>query len=394
MNSDPKSSAPTSPDAAAPPDWSAVEPYFEAAIVTASSETDLAKIRTPAALAALLKPEHCGDPGTCDAVRAFLKEADHTKTEVVTAEHWTLPPADRIATATPDLTAEERAQVQTLPRVLVLRIGGKPGDTRASHLVARAGFAASAALAGTLHGFVYDEVRQRIESPRIALQACITAKLDAQVDPARQIALQALPVTAGSADPKPGLFRLTSHGMKRFGAPDVEIVCAESELGAAGTVLNALASSLVNHPTPSRSVAVRTPNQDIDVSLHRAPLAEAQPLNTVLRVTVAAGALGPTNAGSGGAWTDAATDDERKIAREAIERATKNGTVRGLMVRADFNSDAGIEAMWIELTGREGEQCMGLLRSYPTMATELHYGDNVRVSISTIDKVHGAPAAP
>lgn len=388
------------------PDWTFPEPYYEAAIVTSLSEKELSPYLAPATLAAALKPGHCGEPAACEAVRAFVADPAHTKTEIMTAERWTLPPPDRIATASPELSESERVRVQTLRHVLVVRIGsgevdgGTPAATkRASspdNLVARAGFAVAAALSEATNGFVYDEVRQRIETPVVAQRKCVTAKLGTPLTPADQIVLQALPVS----EAKEGSFRLTSHGMKRFGRPDLEIVCTEKQLVMAAHVLNALAISVVQAATPERQVGLQlqlpstATTRKMALVLGRAPIAEAQPINVVLRVSPTKGDLDDAPASAGGVaggWTDASTDGEKKEASAAIDRAVKKGVLQGLLVRADFASDAGVEAMWIELTGCEGGFCTGILRSHPTMATHVRYDESVRVPLASIDKVLGAP---
>lgn len=393
----PRSSATTSPESSSPtpmtdamptnanepPDWNLPEAFFEAGIVTSFSEAELRKYLSPRVLAGLITPVHCGSQAACDAVRAFITDAEHTKPEIMTAERWTLPPKERMAVASPDLSEEERLRVHTMQNVFVVRLGGSKGSAP-DHLVARAGFALSAALAEVARGFVHDEVRQRIESPAVARSRCITANLGDRFDPSGQITLQALPHAEKAGNPS---FRLTTHGMKRFGAPDLEVVCSEEELPEAGHLVNALASALAHAKAPKRAVVFSpSDGNDLSVTLSRAPLAEAQPLNVVLRA-----ALSPKGfAAPRGSWTDAASTDDRRKARQILEQASKKGGVRGLMVRADFATDAGIEAMWVELASLEGDVGTGTLKSQPTISTHLKEGSVVRVPLDSVDKVLGA----
>ncbi len=185
------------------------EAAFEIAILTDKTEEELAPLVDPKAIAKLLGPRHCG--ASCEKVRAIVADKEHFDTEVIKTDDWQLPPEDSFPTLAPGLTAEERAKLKKLPNVVVVRSHQRA--TR-EQWAARAGFAATAALAESLKGYVYDEVTRRVEGASDFAAHAITEIETATAFRPDRIVIQ-------SYKQEDGTLRMLTLGMMRFGVVDL-----------------------------------------------------------------------------------------------------------------------------------------------------------------------------
>lgn len=206
----------------------------EFGVMTEMDEQALQPLLATAAAARLLEARHCGDPSTCEAVRAYVEADEHVSLEVVPPLTWSLP--DEPERAASDLSESER---ESLPRrrVIVVHTGGRATPKQ---LAARAGFALAGALAEKTNGVVYDQVIDRVDRAVTFVKRAITEPLDAHVFRSDRIDVQ-------YAQTDREHMRLLTTGLARFGCPDIDILEAHlRDVQPLSDVLTAAAEAVVN----------------------------------------------------------------------------------------------------------------------------------------------------
>ncbi len=386
------------------------EASCELAVLTDKPEIDVAKLAHAETVAKLLDSRHCG--GTCDALRKFIVDHDHFEIEVMKSEDYILPPKDSYETIGAGLTTAERASIAQRGATVVIRTRG---SSTIDQLPARACFAATAAVAESLGGLVYDEVVRRIESTSQITQKVITVPLGQNAFSPRHISVQLYRQDDGAA-------RLLTLGMVRFGSPDFTMRGASMELGPSlANVMNAVASDAAAGKTELpivvtladvARVAEHTPGglakdpkaaRPVSLDTTDAERIEGDPENEMLEL------VPPQLAGSAReAWASVVTELFGETPRtvfatfdkelEAIAaRARKDFPVvvkrfeskeGALFVKGPFpipdesriDGGAADEWMWVEVSSCDARGCSGALSNTPGYATNLAAGKPVRVT--------------
>src|ERR1700733_10539455 len=214
----------------------------ELGVLTDRPREELTALIAPGSLVALLEARHCGPSAACDAVRAALKDTEHVKVTLENASDWGIPDMAALAFMAKGLSLKERAGLAKLPTVVVVHASGPASPAQ---LVARTGFALTAAIAEKTKGYVYDETVRRIEGEgAFAVHAIVTPLGEAAFREDR-IAIQYYVQDDGTS-------RLISLGMRRFGAPDLEVRGASAAGGRAlGELMNAVAARVAGGATDS-----------------------------------------------------------------------------------------------------------------------------------------------
>jgi hypothetical protein len=381
--------------------------FAELGVLTDKPRAEIERWTAPSEVAKVLGPAHCGD--ACARVREVLADAKRTTLEVVSSGDWVLPPEDTLAFATPSLTDAERATVHRRPWVVAVRVRGAATP---DHEVARTGFAATAAIAQQLGALVYDEEVRRIETAAQFTARAITAPLGAPAFRVDHVALQLYTQDDGSA-------RLLTLGMRRFGAPDLELRGASMHAARRlAALVNALAARVAagesDLPFPVAPQALgRAPGASADagatarVDVIVPPHTAGDPDNEIASLVPEArgpdlrrsfDALAETLYGPLDRVVDEARDPRlAEIARRARaklpqvlarwKRDEKLGTQ--LLVKLPFPyeapegtaaRDAGppLEWMWIRVTSFDESSVAGQLANAPAYATGLAMGSSVR----------------
>ena len=384
------------------------EATIELAVLAGRPEVDAAKLASAEAIAKLLDVRHCG--GACDAVKKLMLDHDHFEVEVVKSEDYILPAKDSYPTIAPGLSPSERDSISERATTVVVRSRGVPDIDQ---LPARAAFAATAALAEALSGFVYDEVVRRIETPAQFAQHTITVPLGQNVYSPRQIMVQLYRQEDGTA-------RLLTLGMVRFGSPDFTMRGAPMELGTSmANVINVVASTAVAVKTDLPPVTLsdvarvtglrpedlaKDPKASSPLQLDTvdAERVEGDPENTMLELVARGGTTREawTSAMSelfGGATRivfagkdpelDAIAARARRELPGAVKRFEKGeGTLylKGpfpIPAASRLDGGGGEEWMWVQVTSCDPKRCAGLLSNTPGYATNLSAGKDVSVSL-------------
>jgi uncharacterized protein YegJ (DUF2314 family) len=382
-----------------------IEAFAELAVLSERPFDEVAKLATAEGVAAMLGPKHCGE--ACDAVRAFVRNADRTTIEVRQPSQWGLPPPDRLPFATRSLGDAERARIAKRQSVVVVRAHG-PGDV--NQLAARTGFGAAAALADKLDGFVYDEEVRRIENAAQAAAHAIASPLGAPAFRTEHIAVQIYTQPDGSA-------RALTLGMRRFGAPDLEARGAAMHAGKAlGLLLDAAAAKIAGGASETplaigeqdlarvRPAGGKPATGAVDFELVTPPHTAGDPDNPMLSLLPPGGQTREafdraleTLFGKLDVVVDEANDpalvEAAKRAREKLpgalarwKREEKSGTE--MMVKLPFafeppERDGGprgpnLEWMWVQVTGFDESSITGTLANTPAYATNLKLGSSVK----------------
>ena len=212
----------------------------EFGILTDRPMSELEALTDPKSAALLLKSNDCGDAATCDAVRTFLLGEERVQIVIVAGKNWNRPAPSDMDRIAPTLTEKEREAALAAPFVVRVQV---TGVALPDQLPARGGFALAAAIAEKLHGFVHDQVTDRLERAQTFAARAITAPLGASAFRKDRIDYQYESNDAGGV-------RLITAGLTRFGAPDLEIDGAPHSVAAQlADVLGALAEALVNGVT-------------------------------------------------------------------------------------------------------------------------------------------------
>ena len=383
------------------------EAAFEIAILTDKTEEELAPLVDAKAIAKLLGPRHCG--ASCEKVRAIVVDKEHFDTEVIKTDDWQLPPEDSFATIAPGLTAEERAKLKKLPNVVVIRSHQRA--TR-EQWAARAGFAASAALAESLKGYVYDEVTRRIEGAGDFAAHAVTEAETGSAFRADRIVIQ-------SYKQEDGTLRMLTLGMMRFGVVDLEIRGAPlAETARAGLLLNAVAARLaaMDAKVPLEITAADVARANMrglgeigakaegrsSVDLVETDRVEGDPDNEMLRVVPTGAKAGADDLESiapvlvelfgAGAPVVRASDSDPALARikdeaqKALSRLAKAQRAGAeLTLKVDFgDKDGGVESMWVKVASCGEASCTGTLANGPVLLTSMRAGDTVKVPFARV----------
>jgi hypothetical protein len=380
----------------------------ELGVLTDRTKEELARLTTPAALGGLLEARFCGPATACEAVRAFL-ETGQVHLSVVPADEWGLPPEATLVHVAKGLSPQERASVHKKTRIVVVRASARPS---VEQLAARAAFALTAAIAVRLRAFVYDETVRRIETAEQFAAHAITEKLGDPTFRGDRIVIQLYQQDDATA-------RLISLGMRRFGAPDLEIRGAQMGAGKSlGNVMNAvalrLASGLTEVPltvtlddvsratghAPAELHTGTAPPIPQEIDLVVPPPQQGDPDNTVVRLVPAGGDtargyddLAIALFGSAERLLDVPSDPALDLARERAAHAFPGAVARWkamrpratLLVKLPFAvpgdagpSAGGVESMWVEVKSIEGATIAGVLANSPALIPDLGQGSPVR----------------
>ncbi len=359
----------------------------ELGVVTDRPRPELDALIAPRSLGALIDARHCGPVATCDAVRAFVATPGRMEVSLSTTTDWGMPAESTLTLIAKGLTPKERAGLAKMPTVVVIRATGKPSP---EHLVARAAFALTAAIAERLRGFVYDETVRRIETADEFSRHAITAPLGDAAFRDDRILIQ-------SYEQDDGTTRMISLGMRRFGAPDLEVRGAQAGAGRAlGGIMNAVAARLAAGADEAPlTLALDDPKakgKSASVDLVVPPMQQGDPDNTVVRVVPEGGASAAGYDKLVAAFFGAAeqlvelADDAELTAATARARAAFAGMVARwkktpeprpkLLVKLPFaiGGDAGTEWMWVEVASVQDASITGALANSPAYVTDLHAG--------------------
>lgn len=384
------------------------EASCELAVLTDKPEIDVAKLAHAETVAKLLDSRHCG--GTCDALRKFIVDHDHFEIEVMKSEDYILPPKDSYETIGAGLTTAERASIAHRGATVVIRTRG---SSTIDQLPARACFAATAAVAESLGGLVYDEVVRRIESTSQLTQKVITVPLGQNAFSPRHISVQLYRQDDGTA-------RLLTLGMVRFGSPDFTMRGASMELGPSlANVMNAVASTAAAAKTELpivvtladvARVAAHTPGElakdpkaarPVSFDTTDAERIEGDPENEMLELV-------PRGGSAREAWASVVTELFGETPRTVFATFDKELEAIAVRARKDFplgvkrfeskegalfvkgpfpipdesriDGGASDEWMWVEVSSCDAKGCSGVLSNTPGYATNLAAGNPVKVT--------------
>jgi uncharacterized protein YegJ (DUF2314 family) len=377
----------------------------EFGVLTERPQDVLLKLTAREGLAALLEPRHCGSPASCDAVRALIRDGVGVEVRIVAAEDWGIPAEALLPVVAKALTAAERVTVHKRPTVVVVRVGGPFSPKQ---LVARAGFALTASIAGRLEGLVYDETLRRIETASQFAEHAIVAPIGDPAFREDRIVIQFYQEEDGTA-------RLISLGMRRFGAPDLEVRGAQVGAGRSlGNAMNAVAYRLAAGETlaplmvtlddvvraTGKSSAELHPGKagpatelvDLVVPPHQ----EGDPDNAIVRLVPPGGAT-PSGyddlvRGLFGVAEQLVDQNDDAALIAASERAARSfpaavsrwkamGSPRStLLVKLPFAipNDGGLEWMWVNVMSVQDTTISGSLANSPAYITDLKGGAPVR----------------
>jgi hypothetical protein len=382
----------------------------EFGVLTDKPQTELAALIDREALAASLKPAQCGDELACDAVRATLRDEHATALEVFDSSVWDLAHAD-LDTSARAFSPAERAHISKKARVVVVHIA-TPASRQA--LALRTATAAAAAIAETAGGPVWDQLLGRIESARDFAKHAVTEPLAASAFRSDRVELL--------YDPEePGIVRVLTAGLSRWGAPDVEwrrVPTAAS--GRVAAIVLAVAQAIADGA--ERGPLVLAPG---DVVRDRAAAAEAEDAGATeervaLDVVPSHPQTGDPNdflariappGGDGavatiemverffGPFVAAAPEPDAARAQAQAAQSSLSAALakwggprtRGakLLVRLPFPipGDAGIESMWIDVTGYDARTIKGTLVDEPLGATDFARGDAVTRPRTDVERI-------
>ena len=377
-----------------------VEATCELAILSDKPEAELRKIDA----SKLIDAKWCG--AGCGAVRDLVADKDHFDLDVTKAEDYMLPPKESFDTIASGLTTSERDQIEKKTWLLVVKARGKADSAQ---VVARTCFAITAAIADE-HSFIYDETARRIETPAQLRDKIITGKIGTPVFAPKHITVQIYKHDDGNA-------RVVTHGLSRFGAPDlVAHGVSMTQGGAVANVLNAAAGkaamletvlpmtitladvarvtgkpieALVKNPLESKPIVLegnepeRTEG-DPDDMVELVPPGGSNPESWDAAI---AGLFGERPQIVGSAM-DAELEQIATKARAELPKVIDRwkGGEGTLYLKGPFTipskdptKDPGTEWMWVEMTSCDKEACSGTLSNTPGYATNLAAGKTTLV---------------
>ncbi len=346
-------------------------------------------------------------------MRATLRDAQATALQVVDASSWDLANADLDASAR-GFSPAERARIAKKARVVVVHVATAPSPRA---LAVRSAYAAATALAEATRGLVWDQLLDRIESPRDFARHAVTEPLEASAFRSDRVALQEEPArdadgsAAGAGDGRSARVRVLTAGLSRWGAPDVEwrdvpsvavapvgrivLLVARAVADGAGESPVAFSVEDVARLRAEGGAAADAPAPEQAVTVDLAPAApeNGDPNDFFARVEPPGGEgpvatidlverfFGPFLAT---APDPSAVREQARAAQASLGAALgKWGAARSrgakLLVRLPFPipGDAGVESMWIDVTGDDGTSVTGTLVDEPLGATDVARGDTV-----------------
>ncbi len=386
------------------------EAVAELGILTDRTESALFDVLDRDRLASRIGADLCGDSTACQAVRQALKDDRTTTVRIAKVSEWLVNRTDLDASAS-TLAPRERATLAKRDTVVIVRVAAARS---ARQLPIRAAFAAAASIAAEIDGLVDDELLGRVEDARAFAKHVVTAPLDASAF--RVDRVQVLYEPAGET-----VARLLTAGLERFGAPDVEMAAApiagsermseymtELVLGVAEAIAKGARTGPIVLSAADLARAVGAPTEDAGraevaveiVSVH--PEA-GDPNDFIARIEPPAGdgPLGYLELAERffGPVVDAPPDETAlRAERERAQRmlaplltqwtATRRTGAR-LLVRLPFAiaGDAGVESMWVEVTGYDGRALTGLVVDEPVAVTDIARGDRVTRLRSEVEDV-------
>ncbi|HZU82792.1 MAG TPA: DUF2314 domain-containing protein, partial [Polyangiaceae bacterium] len=371
-------------------------------VVTDRTEEALRPLIDRDALAALVQPRHCGDESACDAVRATIRDERATTIGVVPTPDWNFGRLDLDGGAD-NLSPAERANVARRPRVVAVTV---VAATSAQQLALRAAFAATAALADATAGFVHDPLLARVERAADFAQHAVTAPLQASTFRRDRVELLYEPK-------EPGVVRVLTAGLSRWGAPDVEAArVPDAARESVAQLVLAVAAALADGATAGPIVlsegdvarargfddpvdAGRPPLPSATVDLVSVPPESGDPNDFLARIEPPSGDgpvgylelaerfFGPVLASPP---PEPAALERRRLeqARERLATALAGWTAKAaagdhLQVRLPFAipGEAGFESLWVDVTGSDARTVTGRIVDEPLGATDVAKGDQV-----------------
>ncbi len=387
----------------------------ELGVLSERSESELEELVGRAALAALIGPAQCGDEAACAAVRGALSDEHTTTLQIVPATNWNIGDVDLDASA-PGLSPVARASVKKRARIAVIHVATA---TSTRQLAVRAAFAAAAAIAEKIDGLVYDQLLGRIESAHDFGARAVTTAIDGTAFRGDRIDLL--------YEPKgPGVVRILTAGLSRWGAPDVEAAAvptaaggriADIVLGVAEALANGASSGPVTlgrddlarvRGTPYHDDSDLPPSTPIGIDLASVPPEGGDPNDFIARIVPPGGTeplgyldlaerfFGPT---LGASPDEAALRASRERAQRALPSALARWSAaasagRTLFVQLPFEiaGDAGVESMWVDVTRYDAHNVTGRIVDDPLGATQFNRGDEVtrpRADVEDLDSREG-----
>jgi len=380
----------------------------ELGILTDRSEAELDALLERGVLGELLTPARCGNEAACAAVRSAIQDEHTTALQVVSPDTWNLEGIDLDASAA-GLTPRERASVKKRARLVVVRVAAAPSPRQ---IAVRAAFAATAAIAEKADGLVIDRLLGRVETARDFADHAVTAPLEATAFRKDRIELLYEPK-------EPGVVRILSAGLSRWGGPDVEAAAvpvaaadriADVVLGVAEAIANGATAGPVSLSRDDLARARGEPypadptlpdgGAPIPIALASVHPEAGDPNDFLARIEPTGGEgplgyldlseliFGTSLAASPG---EASLRASRARAQSALPAALAHWSATrrdtSLLVRLPFaiagdcdagpDSGCGTESMWIEVTGYDGRTVKGKLVDDPLGATQFQRGDEI-----------------
>jgi hypothetical protein len=375
------------------------------------------------ALAKQVATDHlCGDDAACNAVEEVLRDERATHLQIASRADRGLDRIDLDA-ATAGLSVSTIKTLVRRDRLVVVHVATATSTLDARNLALRTALAAAAAIATRIDGLVYDPLLSRIESASDFAKHAPTEPWGASLFRADRIQLLSQP---RSDD----VVRVLTAGLARWGAPDVEAAAvptaagprvAEIVLGVAAKVAAGLESGPValTRAELARARGAAYPDDaglptDREVRVDLVPeQPETGDPNDFLARIEPPGGDGPMAylelAESFFGSSLAASSEEDVVraraskAQRALGAALARWSVRRssggeLLVRLPFPipGDAGVESMWVEVTGFDDRTVTGKLVDEPLGATDVAPGDTVtrpRTAVEDIQEHGGAAEA-
>ncbi len=344
-------------------------------------------------------------------MRAALEDEHTTTLQVVPTANWNVADVDLDASAA-GLSTAERASIKRRTRIVVVRVATA---TSARKLAIRTAFAIAAAIAEKIDGLVYDQLLGRIDGARDFAARTVTTPLDASAF--RRDRIEVL------YEPKaPGIVRILTAGLSRWGAPDVEAAAvptasggriADIVLGVAEALANGATSGPVTlgrddfaraRGAPYRADPELPAATPIEIDLASVPPEGGDPNDFIARIEPPGGTgplgyldlavrfFGPALAASP---DEAALRASRERAQRALPAALARWSASAsagstLLVQLPFEiaGDAGVESMWVDVTRYDARSVTGRLVDDPLGATQFNHGDEVtrpRTDVEDLD---------
>lgn len=358
-----------------------------------------------------LKTQDCA--GDCAPLRKTLADSKAT-VEVMAAADWILPPKETLPTVARTVPEAERAALYDTKSVLVVHVQAENGK---DHMALRAGFGLAAALARELSGYVHDEVTRRIDPYGAFAERVPKAPIGTPFFVPESIVIQLHPV---DEEDVAGPYRLVSHGMARYGVPDLDMRGFHEKDGPRlALVLNTIASKVAEGergPTYKVTLAdvakvakkkaddltkAASKSKDVSLTLSLAERSPADPDNDVFRIEApgdgdeeAHAELLATLFGEARVLTKGTNDPAllaaearaRKAAPAAVAKWKASGGSLTLRVPFPVEGEKGqTEVMWMKVGScDDAGTCKGKLASRPVFAKSLAPGADVTGKIAEV----------